>query len=84
MQGLTGWFTGSSAPDQEPTQSSVLSEWNSYSGKPNTSGTKQTDILLTSAEEGASSISNIVTTAFTSVAVAANGAATSVNSTVQR
>lgn len=84
MQGLTGWFTGSSAPDQEPTQSSVLSEWNTYSGKPNKSGTAQADVLLTSVEEGSSSFGNMVTSAFTSVAVAANGAATSVNSTVQR
>jgi hypothetical protein len=84
MQGLTGWFTGSSAPDREPTQSSVLSEWNTYAGKPNTSGTSQTDNLLASAEEGASSISNLVTSALTSVAAAATGAATSVNSTVQK
>ena len=85
MQSITGWFKGS-APDNEP-PASVLAEWNTYAGKPNTSGTSQTDNLL-SAEEGASSMGRLVSSTFTSalssVTSAATGAASTVNASVQR
>ena len=68
MQSLQNWFVGS-APDQEPAPgASVLSEWNKYSSGASGSGSgvgtaaagaapassKQSDRLLSSAEEGAS------------------------------
>lgn len=82
MDAISNWFKGS-VPDNEPS-SSVLNEWNKYAGEGGTAKGSQTDRLLTSAEEGASTVSKLVTGALSTVAGAATGAAASVSSGVQK
>lgn len=81
MQSLRTWFSGS-ATDTEP-PSSVLAEWNAYSGAPGT-GTRQTDRLLASAEEGAAGVTRFMTEAVGVLSTNVAGVATGVSTTVQR
>jgi len=83
MQSFSGWFSGKSVPDNEPSQT-VLAQWNTYAGKSGAPNGSQTDKLLATAEEGASTMGKLVTDAFSSVAAAATGAASTVSSSVQR
>ncbi len=73
MQAVAGWFAGS-APDKEPAPgASVLSEWKTYTaGAPPAS---QSGRLLASAEEGAASLTSLVSGALGSAAGAAAAAA---------
>lgn len=82
MQAIQGWFTGR-APDNEP-PASVLAEWNKYSGDAtNQAGTSQSDRLLTSAEEGSSSVSKLLGSSFKAVSSGISGAAASVGTGMQ-
>jgi hypothetical protein len=82
MEAITGFFKGT-VPDNEPSPS-VLSEWQKYSGTSAAASGSQTDRLMASAEEGASTVGKLVSGAFSTVAGAATGAASSVTAGVQK
>lgn len=82
MQAIQSWF-GQSAPDIEPT-TSVLAEWNKYSGgAPGTASTSAQTRLLSSAEEGAAGVTKFVTEAVGVMGARASGAASAVTTQVQ-
>lgn len=89
MQAMATWFGGASAPDKEPSApTSLASEWKQYSASssgpsPGKLGTSQSDRLLASAEEGAASVTRLVSGAFGAVAGGVAGAASSVSTGVQ-
>lgn len=87
MQAISDWISGASVPDREPDQTSLVADWKSYSatGAPGkTLRHAQSDTVLISAEEGTSSVTKFVSGAFSTVAAAATGAATSVSNSVQK
>lgn len=80
MQGFTGWLKGS-VPDNEP---SLVADWKSYANNQPNSTAARTDGMLSSAEEGTSSLSGFWSSTFSSFTSAANGAAGSLNSGMSR